>query len=221
MLMAALLALGLAGGVHPGAVVVVAVAYLFPYLFLLLAAAWAGYHAHHRQRQRRARPFLEADFLRGVAAEIDGGSSVRHAVIAGAARAPGLTLEPAVHLAAAGRSAAEIAGRLQEALPVNGRLSAAAYTMVAESGAEAAAVFSGLAVRAAEAGEIERERRVLTSQARLSAGLVGGLPVVVTLMMAGLGRGPDLHGAGAIVAGLGVGLIGLGGLLVWLMVHQQ
>ena len=219
--MAVLVAVGLVAGVHPGVAVVVIVAYLWPVLFLMLAAVWAGYHAHHRRRRQQSRPFQEADFLRGVAAEIDAGSSVRHAVIAGAARAPDLNLEPAVHLAAAGRPAAEVAQRLQEALPVNGRLSAAAYSLVAESGAEASAVFSGLAVRAAGAGDIERERRVMTAQARLSAALVGGLPVVVTLMMGAMGRGPDVQGAGAVVTALGVGLIGLGGLMVWLMVHQR
>jgi len=219
--MAVLLAVGLLAGVHPGAVAVVIVAYLSPYLFLMLVAAWAGYHAHHRRRKRQSRPFQEADFLRGVAAEIDAGSSVRHAVIAGAARAPDLKLEPAVHLAAAGRPAAELAERLQAALPVNGRLAAAAYSLVAESGAQASSVFSGLAVRAAGAGEIERERRVMTAQARLSAALIGGLPVVVTLTMTVMGSGPDLSGAGAAITILGVGLTGLGGLMVWLMVRQR
>ncbi|MGI9648527.1 MAG: type II secretion system F family protein [Acidimicrobiia bacterium] len=221
MLMAVVLAVVLAAGVHPGAVGIVAVAYLWPQAFLLMALAYAGYHAHHRSRRRRSLPFQESDFLRGVASEIDAGSSVRQAVMAGAARAPDLTLAPAIHLAAAGRPAAQIAARLQEALPVNGRLSAAAYTMVAESGAEASAVFSGLALRAAAAGELERERRVLTAQARLSALLVGGLPVAVTILMIGLGRGPDLEGAGAVVTALGVGLIITGGLLVWLMVGRR
>lgn len=221
MLIAVVLAVGLAAGVHPGAAAILAVAYLWPHVFLALAAAYGAYHAHLRSRRKRLRPFQESDFLRGVASEIDAGSSVRQAVIAGAARAPDLALAPAVHLAAAGRPAGQIAARLEEALPINGRLSAAAYTMVAESGAEASAVFSGLAVRAARAGELERERRVLTAQARLSAVLVGGLPVAVTAVMAILGRGPDLEGAGAVIAILGVGLIGIGGLVVWLMVRGR
>ncbi len=221
MLMAVLVALSLVLGPHPAAALIIALAFLSPPAFLALAAAWAAYHAHARTLARRRLPFDEADFLRAVAAEVQVGSSIRQAVAAAADRAPTLDLAAAVHRAAAGRPAAEVAARLESALPYNGRMTAAAYQMVADTGAEASAVFAGLAVRASAAGDIERERRVLTAQARFSAWLVGGLPVAATLGFAATGRGPGLDGPGAVISTIGVALVGVGGLVVWLMVRDS
>jgi Flp pilus assembly protein TadB len=125
-----------------------------------------------------------------------------------------------VHLAAAGRPAGEVVPALQVALPVNGRMAGAAYRLVSDTGGRAAAVFAALAVRAADAGDIERERRALTAQARLSAWLVGGFPAGVTVAMAVVGRGPSLQGAGAVISLLGIGLIVAGGTGVALMVRE-
>ena len=220
MLIAVLLALTLVAAPHPLVAGIVAFAYLSPQGFLLAAAGWAGYHARLRGRARRRLPVAEADFLRGMAAEVDAGASIRQAVIAAADRAPVLALAPAVRLAAAGRPAPDVACRLQAALPLNGRMAAVAYQMVAETGARASDVFAGLAVRAADAGDLERERRALTAQTRLSAWLVGGLPVAATVALEVTGRGPGLTGAGGLLTAIGVGLIGLGGLIVWLMVRS-
>ena len=93
--------------------------------------------------------------------------------------------------------------------------------MVAETGASASAAFSGLAVRAADAGDLERERRVLTTQARVSAWVVGGVPIGVTLALMLVGRGPSLHGPAGTMTVLGFGLICAGSVVVWLMVRNQ
>jgi tight adherence protein B len=220
VLIAVLLALTLVAAPHPAVAGIVALAYLSPPGFLLAAAGWAGYHARLRGRARRRLPAAEADFLRGVAGEVDAGASIRQAVIAAADRAPALDLAAAVRLAAAGRPAPDVARCLQAALPLNGRLAAAAYQMVAETGARASDVFAGLAVRAADSGDLERERRALTAQTRLSAWLVGGLPVAVTVVLGATGRGPGLTGAGGLLTALGMGMIGLGGMVVWLMVRS-
>lgn len=221
MLMAVLLALVVVGGQHPSAAAILAVAYLSPPAFLALAGAWAAFHAVRRGRARRSLPGAEADFLWGVASEIDAGASIRQAVIAAADRAPGLALEVPVRMAAAGRPAAEIAGHLRAALPLNGRMAAAAYRMVAETGASAGPVFSGLALRAVEAGDLERTRRVLTTQARVSAWVVGGLPIAVTGALMLTGRGPSVDGVAGTLTVVGAALIVCGGALVWLMVRDQ
>jgi len=219
--MTVLVALTLVLSPHPAAAVMLAFAYLSPSGFLVAAALWAFYNARRRNQLRRRLPAEEADFLRGMSGEVDAGASIRQAVIAAADRAPTLDLAATVHVAAAGRPAVEVADRMRTALPLNGRVAAAAYQLVADTGGRASAVFAGLAVRASDAGDIERERRALTAQTRFSAWLVGGLPAAVTVALALTGRGPGLHGAGAVVSALGVSLIVVGGLMVWLMVRNS
>jgi tight adherence protein B len=220
MLIAVLLAVTLVRARHWMVPAVLAVALLAPIAFLVGAGGWAAHHARRSSRARRRLPGAEADFLRAVAAEVEAGASVRQALIAAAGGAPELDLARAVHLAAAGRPADEVVAALREALPLNGRMAGAAYQLVSDTGGRAAAVFAALAVRAADAGDIERERRALSAQARLSAWLVGGLPAGVTVAMALAGRGPSLHGASAVISILGVGLIVIGGAGVALMVRE-
>lgn len=219
--MAVFVALALVGGPHPAWAGILAFAYLSPSGFLAAAGGWGVFQAIQRGRARRRLPAAEADFLRGVAGEVEAGASIRQAVVASADRADVLDLAPVVRLAAAGRPAAEVATALQQALPLNGRLAGAAYHLVVDTGARASAVFAGLAVRAADVGELARERRALSAQARFSAWLVGGVPVVATIALMALGRGPELAGAGGPMTLVGVGLVSIGGLTVWLMVHRS
>ena len=220
MLTALVLALTLALGPHPVLAAVLALAILRPVWFLFLAAAWAGWNARKRQQDRAGLPGLEADFLRGMAAELEAGASIREALVMGSARVPALALGSAVRFARAGRPAREVAGHLRGALSVNGNLVGAAFEIVSDTGAKAAGVFTSLAIRAAERGELERERRTMTAQARLSAWLVGGLPVAATLVLAATGRGPEMTGVGGALSGIGALLIAFGGLAVWLMVRE-
>ncbi|NNF10165.1 MAG: hypothetical protein HKN74_07770 [Acidimicrobiia bacterium] len=218
--MAVLVATALVRGPHPAWAGVLAFAYLSPIGFLTAAAGWGVFQAARRSAARRRMPAAEADFLRGVAAEVEAGASIRQAVVAAADRAPALPLALPVRSAAAGRPAVEVAAGLEQALPLNGRLAAAAYQLVVDTGARASAVFAGLAMRAAGAGDMARERRGLTAQARLSAWLVGGLPVAATVLLTVAGRGPDVAGAGGLLTVVGVGLVVAGGTVVWVMVAR-
>lgn len=221
MLIALVVALSLALGPHPFFAVVLAVALLQPVWFLVAALVWAVWNVHQRQRLRAQLPGLEADLLRGIAAELEAGASVREALVLGAARVPALPLETVIRYARAGRSAVEVADRLWPVLPVNGRLVASAYEIVSATGARAAGVFSSLAVGAAAKVELERERRTLTAQARFSAWMVGGLPVVATGLLMASGRGPEPHGLGGALSAIGGLLIAIGGLVIWLLVRDR
>lgn len=221
MVTAAVLALALTAGVHPVAVALVALAIAEPWAFLMVALAWSIYHARLRAGESRERPAAEADFLRAVAAEVDGGASVRSALAAAADRVPALALGPVVRSAMAGRPPAEVSAALEQALPLNGRFAGAAYMLVSETGARSAAVFSGLALRAATAGEVARDRRLHTTQARASAWLIGGLPAAVTVGLVATGRGPGATGGVATaVTVLGLGLVVAGVGLVVFMVRK-
>lgn len=218
MLSAAVLALALAAGVPPVVVGVAALAFWRPLWLLAAAGLWA---VLARRRRGRAGPGDEADFLQGLAAELGAGAALRAAVVAAAARAPALDLDRACRLAGAGLPARQVGEALESALPVNGRLASAAFRLASITGGRVAGLFHSLAGRAAEVGQLERERRALTAQARASAWVVGGLPLALLVILTVTGRtgalledpvGPVLMGVGLALEAAGVGI-------VWLMVR--
>jgi Flp pilus assembly protein TadB len=83
-------------------------------------------------------------------------------------------------------------------------------------------VFADLAVRAVEAGDLIRERRALTAQARLSAALVGGAPIAVVALLVVSGRASALLDStgGRTIGAIGLALLVAGGLVVWAMVRR-
>ncbi len=220
MLTAMILALALAAGAPLPALGVAVLALWQPLWLLVAAVVWAAL-ARRRRRQAAAGPDDEAGFLQGLASELDAGASLRAAVPAAATRAPALDLSRACRLAGAGLPAEEVGEALQAALPVNGRLAAAAFRLASATGGRVAALFHALAARAAEVGRLSRERRALTAQARASAWVVGGMPLALLALLAATGRiGPLLSApAGALVLGGGLALEAAGVLVVWLMVR--
>ncbi|OFW63204.1 MAG: hypothetical protein A2135_02615 [Actinobacteria bacterium RBG_16_67_15] len=186
-------------------------------------AAIAGYASVQAWRRRRSRPGPdeEAAFLQTLSAELAGGASLRTGLAAAAGRSERLALQPAARAAAAGLPAATVARLLAEALPANGRITAASWLLAAESGGPAAAVMQSLALRAARDGELQRERRSLTAQARASAWVVAGLPAVLLLGTVVSGR-LDAGGdpALAMIVAVGVGLQALGVAVAVAMVRR-
>jgi Flp pilus assembly protein TadB len=182
-----------------------------------------GYAAFTSWRRRRTRPGPddEARFLQTLSAELAGGASLRAALASAAGRSDRLDLQPAARAASAGLAAETVARMLAEALPVNGRITAASWLLAAESGGPAAAVMQSLAVRAARDGELQRERRSLTAQARASAWVVAGLPAVLLLGTVVSGR-LDAGGDPALAAivAVGVGLQALGVAVAVAMVRR-
>jgi tight adherence protein B len=221
---ALVLALALIGGVPAVVVAVVAVAAWWPQGFLAGVAAWTV-AARRRTRRREPGPADEADFLRGIAAELAAGASLRTAVVAAADRAPALDLRRAVRLARAGFAADRIGEELRSSLPYNGRAAAAAFRLAAETGGATAGVMATLAARADEIGALARERRALTAQARLSAWMVGGAPLLLLAALGLTGRLDGLVGSvpgqAVLVVGLGLELAGIGAVALMLRRAQR
>jgi len=161
MLTAALLALALLADVPVAAVAVGAVAATQPTLLLGGAATWA-LHQARRRRRTRTGPDDEAAFLRALSSEVRSGASLRVALADAALRVPEIQVGAAVRLGRAGAPMTEVAPRLEAALPVNGRLAAAAFRIASDSGARTADLFEDLALQAVETAELERERRTTT-----------------------------------------------------------
>ncbi|MDX1384833.1 MAG: type II secretion system F family protein, partial [Thermoanaerobaculia bacterium] len=157
-----------------------------------------------------------------MAAELAAGAPPRTALAAAASRDGDPALGRAARLAEAGMAVDLVSEELVVALPVNGRLAAAAWHLVATAGGPASAMFELLAVRAADEGSLRRERRALTAQARASAAVVAGLPIVLLLGMAATGRlraGTD-PALGLVVA-VGLGLQAAGLAVVWTMLRRS
>jgi Flp pilus assembly protein TadB len=92
-----------------------------------------------------------------------------------------------------------------------GQAVAAAVRVAATTGGRVSEVFDRLAVMASEDAALRRERKVLTAQARLSAGIVGGFPLIFVAWQALSGGLARLIELGPV--GIGVTVVGLGFLL--------
>lgn len=220
MLIAALLAAALAAGAHPAVIGLAAVALLEPRLVILGAVCLGLYTVWDRRNTGGAD--AEAAFLTALASELRAGASLRHALFEATVRVP-VGLEPAGRLARAGMPMDRIAPHLRAGLAHNGVTAAAALELSAWSGARTATVFEGLAERASEAAELSREQRAATTQARLSAWVVGLAPLVfIALVLAGGGLGSfdRFDGAAAAVIGAGIALE-VGGLAVVALILRR
>jgi len=160
--------------------------------------------------RNRLGPDAEAAYLQGVAGELRAGSSLRYALSAASSRSFGLRLDRAVRLAAAGQPLRLVADALEGTMPRLGALTASAVRTAGATGGRAADVFDALALLAAEEVALVRERRAATAQARFSAWIVGGIPVVYLLYAALAGKLAVLQSTGSV----GRALLVVGSLLL-------
>jgi tight adherence protein B len=212
MLTALIVATGLALGASPLRLVLAWSAWQAPMPFAMAMAASSA--TSFLAGRRRTREPEEAVVLRRAAAELKAGKSLRMALLA-AAQGSSLDLGRAVRLGVAGRPLAEVAVALAPAMK-GGQAVAAAVRVAATTGGRVSEVFDRLAVMASEEAALRRERRVLTAQARLSAGIVGGFPLVFVFWLAlggGLARLIELGPVGLWVTVVGLGFL-LSGIVV-------
>ena len=214
------LAAVLLAGAHPMAVAVLAIVLWSPLAFLGLTAAWGMANWVRRWGGGHRRLLAEARFFGSVASEVEAGASVRHAVQAAAADDSELPLGRCARLAASGGPLSAVAGELTTGLPANGRMAAAAIECISLTGAPAAPVFRSLELRAREIVELDRERRVGTAQARLTASAVGGAPLLLLLGLIASGRAPSLEGPAGVVAAAGLAMIVTGAAIAFLMLAR-
>ena len=169
------------------------------------------------RRVWRPRRRVAADgqqFCAAVYAELNAGASLRNALADASLHTGGTDLHPIRRAALGGASIEQLAGAVAQLSGI-GRAAGAAVLVAAQSGGKAARVFLRLADRAAAEAQLDRDKRVLTTQARLSAAVVCGIPGL-WLALGGFGRLEALVGAGGgLVAVVGLGLEALGVAMVW------
>jgi len=165
-------------------------------------------------------PEQEADLLIRVVGELEGGASPRSALLSAARREQVVDLARASRLIEAGQPTSAVAVAVGAALPHNGRMASAAWALAGDAGSPAAPVMRLLARRAGERGRLDRDRRALTAQARATAWLIAGLPLIVLVFLGlsgRLGSGPALP---VVIIGVGLQLTGLG-IVISMMRHAS
>ncbi len=183
-------------------------------MFVTLVAALAVLGAPKLPSVARRATADEQQFYASVASELMAGASLRTAV-ADSARPHDDSVMARVGAAARSGASLDAVADILSELPVNGMAAAAAIRVADRAGAAAAPVFARLADRTAARAEVERQRRTLTTQARLSAAVVGALPLM-WLAFGGIGRIAALiQQGGAPVAALGLTMETVGVALIW------
>ncbi len=170
----------------------------------------------HRWRTRLDPVIDEQQFFLAVHGELRAGASLRHAIATAAQAQPG-DIAADIHCSAAGyQPLAAVCATLRQ-LPQTGGAAAMATRVAMESGGRAADVFLRLADRARVNADLQRQRRTLTAQARMSAAVVGSLPLL-WLVAGGWNRLQILiSNGGGMVAAVGIAMETLGISLVWRM----
>lgn len=215
MLTALLLAAVLVGYLPVVGGIAVAVIHFNPIL-AVPALALAALKSH-KATDRSAHSERIAVFLRAIASELRAGKSLRAALVDCARLDSNLGLSRVVRVAAAGRSMGEVADEVAACPGM--KAVATALRVAATTGGSAVPVFESLASDASDEAALERERRELTVQARLSIGIVGGFPVAVIGYQVVSGQALRLVrqgpvGAGILVVGVALLAFGLGAVAV-------
>lgn len=206
MLIASVLAAAALAGVPWPIVALLGLAHVAPWPALAVFVAVVSL----AMRRRRPAPGAadEATWLAAVAAELRSGASLRTALAAADSAAPALSTSRLARMAEAGAPVERMAAEVVAALPCRGRAVGAALNVASTAGGKVASVFDGLAADAWADVESSRAMVALTAQARLSAWVVGGLPLVVLTILAVTGRLGVVLGSGPL-AGIvmAVGLV--------------
>ena len=179
-----------------------------PLAFAGVAAGAVGFAL--RKRARSNRQSDEGELLRQFSARVSAGATIRSTIAD-----PTIESVPdhARRLAMLGRPMADVGDALTSAFPVNGAAFRAICSFSEHTGAAISAALGVLADRADEATELARQRKVSLAQVKLSAIVVGIVPIAVSIGLVAVRGIPDPGGAVIVVpmmAGIGLQVLGTG-----------
>jgi Flp pilus assembly protein TadB len=161
-----------------------------------------------RRKTRAASVSGEGDLLRQLAGRVSAGATIRSTI-----SDPTISLVPrnARRLAALGVPMNDVAEALITVLPVNGQAFRAICAFSEHTGARISAALGILADRADDASELVRERKVTLAQVKLSAVVVGLVPIAASIGLVVLRGVPEPGGPVIVVpmvAGIALQVIG-------------
>lgn len=193
-------------------VTLLALAILQPWLVIALVGVLVLVEAR-RVRRQGSGCSEEAQVLLGVAGELRSGLGVRSAMAAAGQRSSRLDFRPVRRLVASGAPLERISEAVTEAMPVHGSLASAALRVADRTGGRVAEVFDSAAALALEEDELRQERRAATAQARTSAVVVVGIPVLVVIyriLSGSLSRSLSANPLSTLLTVAGITLLTLG-----------
>ncbi len=176
-----------------------------------------------RMRRQRAGCSEEAQVLLGVAGELRAGQGVRAAIAAAGRRSSRLDFHAVRRLVTSGASLDRISQAVAAAMPVHGALAAAALRVADRTGGRVAEVFDSAAALAVEEDELRQERRAATAQARTSAVVVVGIPVlaiIYRIISGGLAASLSASPISAFLTISGVTLLSLGVAVMLILIKR-
>lgn len=161
-----------------------------------------------RKRTRSDREPDEGELLRQFSGRVSAGATIRSTIAD-----PMIEDIPdhARRLAALGRPMADVGDELSSVFPVNGAAFRAICSFSEHTGAAISAALGVLADRADEATELARQRKVSLAQVKLSAIVVGIVPMAASIGLVAVRGIPDPGGAVIVVpmmVGIGLQVIG-------------
>lgn len=172
-------------------------------LALAVVLAVAAGRSVIRARGRRELNGQEALLLRQLSGRIASGSTIRSTIADASIDA---IPESARRLAALGEPMADVASAIAPVLPLNGAAFSAICSFSEHTGAAISNALSVLADRADEAAELARQKAIALAQVKLSAVVVGLVPIAVSIGLLAL-RGVPEPGGAAIVIPMLLGLL--------------
>lgn len=202
--------------------VVLGVGMMSPTLGLLLVGG--GVAASLFRRTRRPSATVLTGCVDIIAAELRSGQSLRQAVAIGARHSGVPGWEQVEARSLAGLPMADVGAGLR--VPGADGIRLRAVLAIADTtGGQASVVFDALADTMRRRESLDRERRMATAQARFSAGVIAGGPLIALLwllMTGALGRMLTGGGIGAVIVVVGT-MLELAGvsLVVWMIAREE
>lgn len=203
-------------------VTLIALAILQPWLVIALLVMLVLVEAR-RVRRQGSGCSEEAQVLLGVAGELRAGLGVRSAMAAAGRRSSRLDFRPVRRLVASGASLERISQAVTAAMPVHGSLASAALRVADRTGGKVAEVFDSAAALALEEDELRQERRAATAQARTSAVVVVGIPVLVVIyriLSGSLSRSLSANALSTLLTVAGITLLALGVVVMLVLIKR-
>lgn len=155
-------------------------------------------------RGRRSTPVPDvAAFVRGLAAAIRGGATLRIAI---AGSRSTIVSSAARRLAVSGAPMGDVGRALAEQMPVGGERLAAMCDMSERTGGSIAPALDRIATACDAAVARNRRRRIMLAQTRLSAWVVGVAPLAITATVLLL-RGVPQPGGAIVVLPMAAGVV--------------
>ena len=161
---------------------------------VVLAASALSVFLHKRRHSDHVPD--EGDLLRQFSGRVSAGATIRSTVADAAMVA---VPARARRLAALGLPMAEVGDAMTPVLPVNGAAFRAICSFSEHTGAAIASALAVLAERADDATELARQRRVSLAQVKLSAIVVGLVPIALSIGLLAVRGVPEPGGAVIVV----------------------